>query len=47
MYKYIISYDGGFLRDSADFEWDYLTLMKKLKKPPMTFLLAHLLKHGT
>ena len=21
MYKYIISYDGGFLRDSADFEW--------------------------
>lgn len=21
MFKYIISYDGGFLRDSGDFEW--------------------------
>lgn len=21
MFKYIISYDGGFLRDSSDFEW--------------------------
>ena len=21
MYKYIISYDGGQLRDSGDFEW--------------------------
>lgn len=21
MYKYIISYDGGQLRDSSDFEW--------------------------
>ena len=21
MYKYIISYDGGWLRDSSDFEW--------------------------
>ena len=21
MFKYIISYDGGFLRDSEDFEW--------------------------
>ena len=21
IFKYIISYDGGFLRDSGDFEW--------------------------
>ena len=21
MYKYIISYDGGWLRDSSDFDW--------------------------
>jgi hypothetical protein len=21
MYKYIIYYDGGFMRDSSDFEW--------------------------
>lgn len=21
MYKYVISYDGGQLRDSSDFEW--------------------------
>lgn len=21
IFKYIISYDGGFLRDSSDFEW--------------------------
>lgn len=21
MYKYILYYDGGFLRDSSDFEW--------------------------
>lgn len=21
MYKYVLDYDGGFLRDSSDFEW--------------------------
>lgn len=36
MFKYIISYDGGQLRDSSDFEWGYLIPMAKLKKLPIT-----------
>lgn len=36
MYKYIISYDGGQLRDSSDFEWDSLDPMVKLRKLPMS-----------